>query len=114
MQQTNIALISALLLTIQFSFAYTLPQIWGPMTAIDSNQTSYLAKTMSPDQIDTAHEVNTISIINITVNKLWHDLSVYFEFPGDSGRDHKQFGVELHVYDILRSCYLGGQRVERY
>jgi hypothetical protein len=26
---------------------------------------------------------------------------------GDSGRDHQQFGIELHVYDLLRCRHLG-------
>ncbi len=63
MQQTNIALISALLLTIQFSFAYSLPQIWGPMTEANSTQRSYLAAVMSEDQLETVHEVDTVFLI---------------------------------------------------
>ncbi len=56
-QQSNIALVAALLLTIQFSFAYAIPSMWGPMVSPDDMSYSYLASVMTPDQLDIVHEV---------------------------------------------------------
>ena len=56
-QQSNIALVAALLLTIQFSFAYTLPSIWDPMVNADDSSASYLLSCMTPDQVQIVHEV---------------------------------------------------------
>ena len=51
-QQSNVALLSALILTVQFAFLYGFPSIWS-----DLIQSSYLAGFMDDDQLDVLHEV---------------------------------------------------------
>ena len=51
-QQSNIGLMSALLLTLQFSFMYGFPGSWSALI-----QTSYFAQQMTPDQLNGLHEV---------------------------------------------------------
>jgi hypothetical protein len=51
-QQSNIALLSALLLTIQFAFLYAFPGSWGDLLS-----DSYLANLMTEDQLEVLHEV---------------------------------------------------------
>ena len=50
-EHSTIGILSALLLTIQFSFLYALPGIWSSIT-----QTSYLGPLMSADQLTVLHE----------------------------------------------------------
>jgi hypothetical protein len=59
-QQTNIALVAALLLTVQFSFAYTLPSIWDPLVTPGDSSASYLLALMTEDQVNIVHEVRGI------------------------------------------------------
>ena len=58
-QQTNVALISALLLTVQFAFAYALPSIWGPMNDPSAPTYSYLISLMTEDQAKVVYEART-------------------------------------------------------
>ena len=51
-QQSNIALLSALLLTIQFAFLYAFPATWSDLIS-----DSYLANLMTEDQLLVLHEV---------------------------------------------------------
>jgi hypothetical protein len=52
-QQSNIGLMSALLLTLQFSFMYGFPGSWDDLVT-----KSYFAGSMNDDQLDSLHEVN--------------------------------------------------------
>ncbi len=53
LQQSNIGLMSALLLTLQFSFLYGFPGVWSSVI-----QSSYLANQMSDSQKEVLHEVS--------------------------------------------------------
>jgi hypothetical protein len=50
-QQENVALVSALWLTIQFSFMYSFPDVWD-----DISKTSYIAQAIGAEQSTFAHE----------------------------------------------------------
>ena len=64
-QQQNIALVAALLLTVQFTFAYSLPQIWDPIINPDDTSASYLLSLMTEDQTNYVHEVATESHVHL-------------------------------------------------
>jgi hypothetical protein len=51
-QQSNIALLSALLLTIQFAFLYAFPATWSDLIS-----DSYLANLMTEGELEVLHEV---------------------------------------------------------
>ena len=49
-EQSTVGILSALLLTIQYSFLYAVPSIWP------TAQTSYVGSLMSADQLNVYHE----------------------------------------------------------
>jgi hypothetical protein len=108
MQQSNIALISALLLTIQFTFVYQFsPDYWDNFVSA-----SYLCKTALQDQCDILiHEVFLEHDEYCFVSFRYLPITICGELVTDHschllGLDHSQ----LHVHGLLCYCNFGTER----
>ena len=87
-QHGNIALISALWLTIQFSFMYSFPSQWEPIVA-----NSYIANITTPSALSMIHEFLVSSCLtSCSTNTA---CCLYSVLIGHGGIEHI-VGIELH------------------